>query len=107
MARPVGTRPTHEGPGNRSSIAICGADLSYPAPRIEAKACLRIARLHGGPEKMRQAIRITTEEQRTLRHLADIGEIPLPIVIRAIEYRLQVLDAFDRLAANEASNAEK
>ena len=84
---------------------ICGADLGYPDPRLEAKACLRFAKKNGGVEHMRRTIRITPEQERTLHHLADTGEISLSIVIRAIEYRRQVLEAFNWLAANEASNA--
>jgi hypothetical protein len=79
----------------------CGADLSYPEARVEARSCLRIARANGGIAKMRKLIAITPLQKWQLEQMAWIGDLPLAVVVRAIEYRAQVLAVFDELVKNE------
>jgi hypothetical protein len=100
--RPAGSRRAHDGPP--AEVRISGADLTYPNPHIEARACLRVAKLNGGIVAMRELIRITPEEEWVLRRMAETGQLPMTMVWRAIEYRSAVLWEFDKLATADESN---
>jgi hypothetical protein len=64
---------------------------------------LKIARANGGIEAMPgRPIAITPLQKWELERMAWVGDLPLAVVLRAIEYREQVLTAFDELVkANE------
>jgi hypothetical protein len=50
---------------------------------------------------MRETIRISPEEEKTLRQMSESGQLPEPVVWRALQYRAAVLTAFDRSCADE------
>jgi hypothetical protein len=88
----------------RFSEPPCGSDLSFPEAHVEARSCLKIARANGGIEaieRMREQIAITPLQKWELERMAWIGDLPLAVVARAIEYRAQVLAAFDELVNSE------
>lgn len=72
-------------------------DLSYIDPRTEALSCFKVAHANGGIKAMRRLISISPEQEKILHRLEEAGEISQLIVWRALAYREQVLDEFDRL----------
>lgn len=50
---------------------------------------------------MRELIAITPLQKWQLEHMAWLGDLPLAVVVRAIEYRAQVLAVFDELVNNQ------
>jgi hypothetical protein len=82
---------------------IGGRDLSFPDPVIEAKGCLKIALANGGVEKMRALIQISDQERRELEQMQWTGQLSEMLVNKSLEYRAQVLLAFDCLVAKNAN----
>jgi len=72
---------------------------SYPRPAEEARFLLGIADRNGGRESMRRLISVTPEQRADLERLAALGQVSIKRVERALEFRRQVLDAFDKFGA--------
>src|SRR5579863_9650843 len=72
-------------------------DWSWPLPESEARFLLRVAVNNGGIERMRELIAVSPEQKANLERLAATGQLSLLHVQRAIIFRQQVLEQFDRL----------
>jgi hypothetical protein len=71
-----------------------------PSPRIEAKACVRVALANGGLEAMRKLIAVSAQEKANLLSWATGDPQLVSRIEQAVTYREQVLEEFNRLAAN-------
>lgn len=76
-------------------------DLAFPPAEVEARACLKIAKRNGGIEAMRKTIEIDPLSMAFLDFWLEAGLLPAPTILRAKEYRGQVLEEFDKLVARE------
>lgn len=83
--------------GRTWKLAAQLASWIYPRPAEEARFLLGIADRNGGRESMRKLISVTPDQRADLERLVALGQVSHGRVQRALEFRRQVLDAFDKL----------
>jgi len=86
---------------------MCSRLWAWPDPHSEAAALLQIADSNGGREGMRTLIAVTPSQKRILERLAAQGQVSPLQVHRAIDFREQVLEHFDRLADENGDDMPK
>lgn len=100
-AKPKRWRVHVGGDPNVGKLEMTREDLSYPPATIEAQSLFKSQHRLGGVEKVRKLIEIDPLSRAFLDYWQLRGWLPASTVIRAIEYREQVLEEFDRLVARE------
>jgi len=80
---------------------------AFGNPRAEAYQCLKIANANGGVPRMRELIKISNAELQQLQKFSVAFPELRSRIERAIQFRAQVLEHFDRLVSGSDEEENK
>jgi hypothetical protein len=91
-----------EAPKKPKRVRAVGAPLAswvYPLAKAEAKFLLHVADNNGGRAAMRTLIGVSSQQREELELLVRTGQLSAVRVRKALAFRHQVLDEFNRLVS--------